>query len=242
MFSLRNRFGIPGVISVIALVFAMAGGAIAAKKYVITSTGQIKPSVLKALKGNTGKVGVPGAPGAAGAKGDAGAPGGKGDAGAQGNPGPAGAEGDPGEPGEPWAVGNVLPPGATLTGVWGDPTQPEGFTTYDVSFPIALESEPETVFVKTSEIEDGSAAAAGCSWDGSGTPTADPGVFCVYAMLLEGILDPFTQITHPAYEQLPGELAGAQEPGAGTVGAAVRLGCGEASGCKALGVWAVTAE
>ena len=37
MFSLlRNRFGIPGVISVVVLVFAMSGGAFAAK-FVVTS-------------------------------------------------------------------------------------------------------------------------------------------------------------------------------------------------------------
>jgi hypothetical protein len=77
MLSLRSRFGIPGVISVIALVFAMTGGAFAAK-YVITSTKQIKPSVLKALKGNVGPAGPQGpvgAAGTAGPKGDAGAPG-----------------------------------------------------------------------------------------------------------------------------------------------------------------------
>ena len=41
MFSLlKNRLGIPGIIAIIALVFAMGGAAFAAKKYVITSTKQ----------------------------------------------------------------------------------------------------------------------------------------------------------------------------------------------------------
>jgi Collagen triple helix repeat (20 copies) len=62
---LRNRFGIPGVISVVALVFAMTGGAFAAK-YLITSTKQISPSVLKKLKGATGPAGPAGAQGPAG--------------------------------------------------------------------------------------------------------------------------------------------------------------------------------
>ena len=51
-----------GVIATIALVFAMSGGAYAAKKYLITSTKQISPSVLKSLKGAAGKNGAIGAP------------------------------------------------------------------------------------------------------------------------------------------------------------------------------------
>ena len=38
------------VIATIALVFAMSGGAYAAKKYLISSTKQISPSVLKSPK------------------------------------------------------------------------------------------------------------------------------------------------------------------------------------------------
>jgi hypothetical protein len=88
MFSpLRNRFGVSGVIAVIALVFAMVGGAWAAQKYVITSTKQIKPSVLKALKGSAG------APGPAGANGTNGAQGLKGDPGAPGSVGKDGING-----------------------------------------------------------------------------------------------------------------------------------------------------
>jgi Collagen triple helix repeat (20 copies) len=113
---LRNRFGVPGVIAVLALVFAMAGGAYAAKKYVITSTSQIKPSVLKTLQ-KPGPAGVPGAkgdPGAAGAKGDAGA------RGANGDPGAPGTAGTAGKPGSPWVVGTA-PEGAELKGTWSVP-------------------------------------------------------------------------------------------------------------------------
>jgi len=93
MFStLRNRFGIPGVISTIALVFAMTGGAFAAK-YLITSPSQIKPSVLKKLKGPQG------ATGAAGAQGPAGAAGAAGEKGANGANGTNGAPGEKGEKG-----------------------------------------------------------------------------------------------------------------------------------------------
>lgn len=91
---LRSRFGIPGVIAVFALIFAMAGGAYAAKKYVITSTKQIKPSVRKSLQGKDGAQGAKGDPGTPGAKGAPGAPGAKGD------PGPRGPQGDPGDQGD----------------------------------------------------------------------------------------------------------------------------------------------
>jgi len=55
------------LIAVLALAVAVGGGtAYAASKYIITSTKQIKPSVRKALKGNTGPRGPQGAAGPAG--------------------------------------------------------------------------------------------------------------------------------------------------------------------------------
>jgi hypothetical protein len=64
------------IIAVLALFFALGGTAIAAHHYLISNTKQIKPSVLKKLKGNAGKNGTNGtngtngkngAPGTAGA-------------------------------------------------------------------------------------------------------------------------------------------------------------------------------
>jgi len=63
------------VIACLALFLAGTGTGIAAKHYVITSTKQIKPSVLKQLKGAKGPAGATGATGAAGAAGAAGAQG-----------------------------------------------------------------------------------------------------------------------------------------------------------------------
>jgi hypothetical protein len=79
MFSaLRRRFTYANVAMTLALVFAMSGGAYAAKHYLITSTKQISPKVLKALQGKAGPAGAPGQAGpqgAAGASGKDGAPG-----------------------------------------------------------------------------------------------------------------------------------------------------------------------
>jgi len=77
---LRNRFGIPGVISVIALVLAMFGGAYATTN----SEGGKATSSAKAKKGPRGPRGPKGDTGPAG---PAGAKGDKGDAGANGSNG-----------------------------------------------------------------------------------------------------------------------------------------------------------
>lgn len=139
MFSLlRSRFGIPGVISVVALVFAMVGGAYAAKSVIITKLNQISPSVQKQLKGKTGQPGQAGAPGGAGKDGANGANGKDGangsagksvavaplavgecaneQGGAEFSVGSEVAEACNGEPGSPWTAGGTLPVGATETG------------------------------------------------------------------------------------------------------------------------------
>jgi len=96
MFStLRMRFGIPGVISVIALVFAMIGGA-----YAASNAGDGKgatASAKKSTKGPRGPRGAKGATGATGPAGAAGPAGAKGDAGAAGGAGEKGANGTNGK-------------------------------------------------------------------------------------------------------------------------------------------------
>jgi hypothetical protein len=72
------------VVATLALVFAMSGGALAASKYLITSTQQISPKVVKSLKGKagkTGKTGPTGPIGLAGPQGKEGASGKEGKAG-----------------------------------------------------------------------------------------------------------------------------------------------------------------
>jgi hypothetical protein len=87
------------VIAGLALVFAMTGGAYAAKKYLITSTKQISPSVLKQLQGRAGAPGTAGAQGAQGPAGPAG-PGGPAGSAGQGPAGPAGEKGASGAEGK----------------------------------------------------------------------------------------------------------------------------------------------
>ena len=147
MFSpLRNRFGIPGVISVIALVFAMFGGA-----YAATNNGGKATASAKAKKGPRGPKGPAGPTGPQGPAGPAGSAGPKGDTGATGATGPAGqsvtstaipvgnvkcaakeggteltsasgtanvCNGAKGKEGSPWTAGGTLPSGKTETGVW----------------------------------------------------------------------------------------------------------------------------
>jgi hypothetical protein len=229
MFSyLRRRFGIPGVISVIALVFALTGSAFAAK-YVITSKGQIKPSVLKSL---TGKPGATGATGAQGPKGDTGAAGQQGAAGKDGAVGPqgpagpngaAGQQGPIGPEGSPWTAGGTLPELATETGTWGGIHEGEGFLVTPVSFALPVVPAPELVFVGTEGTKPG------CGGVIDGVPTASEGKLCVYASTLAG-----------AVQAVNFDPTGAPEAaGTGTTGTLLGFEC--AGTCQAYGSYAVTA-
>ena len=91
--SRRTHLTYANVTATLALVFAMSGGALAAKHYLINSTKQISPKVLKALKGKTGKTGATGKQGPAGKDGAPGATGNEGQHGAEGIKGERGPEG-----------------------------------------------------------------------------------------------------------------------------------------------------
>jgi Collagen triple helix repeat (20 copies) len=149
MFSrVRSRIGVSGVIAVVALVVAMAGGAYAAGKFVITSTKQIKPSVLTQLKGSQGPAGpqgpagANGKDGAAGAVGEKGAPGATGATGAAGTAGATGATGAAGTAGATGASGATGAKGATgATGATGTAgTAGEPWTPNNVLPPEAMET------------------------------------------------------------------------------------------------------
>lgn len=94
------------IIATVALVFALAGTSYAASTYLITSTNQITPSVLKTLKGQRGP------------RGDIGVTGAQGSAGLTGGTGPIGLTGAPGAPGAPGTTGATGATGAT--GIQGE--------------------------------------------------------------------------------------------------------------------------
>jgi hypothetical protein len=66
---MRRRLSYANVTATLALVFAMSGGALAANHYLVNSTKQISPKVLKKLVGKPGKTGATGAIGAIGVTG-----------------------------------------------------------------------------------------------------------------------------------------------------------------------------
>jgi hypothetical protein len=143
----RIRVSPATVIAGLALVFAMTGGAYAAKKYLITSTKQISPSVLKSLQGKAGVAGAPGAAGVQGAQGPAGPGGPAGSGGAKGETGAEGKEGKEGKQGttgpkgaagNPWTAGGTLPGKATETGAWSFGYVPLGTQTSVYRVPISF--------------------------------------------------------------------------------------------------------
>lgn len=69
---LKHRPSPAMAIALLALFVTLGGSAFAAKSYLITSPSQIKPSVIKRLKGKRGPVGPQGPQGPAGAQGPAG--------------------------------------------------------------------------------------------------------------------------------------------------------------------------
>jgi hypothetical protein len=83
MNSLRRHMTFANVASLMALIFSMSGGALAARHYLIHSTNQISPKVLRKLKGAPGEIGPIGPQGPIGLVGP------KGSNGARGEPAPS---------------------------------------------------------------------------------------------------------------------------------------------------------
>ncbi len=247
--AIRTRVNASTIVAIVALVFAMTGGAYAAKKYLITSTKQISPSVLKSLQGKVGPAGANGAQGAAGPAGPAGPAGAKGETGAagkdgaQGNEGAqgkegatgakgaAGAKGASGPEGSPWTLGSgTLPSGKTETGTYGFAASTEGsFGIASISFNIPLAASLEashTVYVPR-EGEGANPDPTHCA--GSRTnPTAASGYLCVYAGEVFGV----------AFFTILG-ADGTETPGAGVTGTLVMFKLTASTGFT-TGTWAVT--
>ena len=246
MFSaLRNRLRVSPatVIATLALVFAMTGGAYAAKKYLITSTKQISPSVLKSLQGKAGPAGSNGAPGAQGPAGPAGAAGAQGPTGAAGVKGETGAPGAKGTTGSQGATGakgttgftETLPSGKTETGTWSGAVEVTGNAKeifIPISFTLPVEPEPTLVFVSKGE----SPLPPGCPGVVNGLPLAELGKLCIYVGFeIEAV---FAENT----KTIESEGIRKTSEGVGPSGTVLTFGCEHETGCSVKGTWAVTAE
>jgi len=160
---MRRRLSYANVAATLALVFSMSGGALAASRYLITSTKQISPKVLKKLKGNTGKTGAAGKEGAPGKE------------------GPAGKEGQPGQ-----SALSPLPAGRSESGEIDQRTDNSATGLYidqAVTFPIPLPAPiPVSHVVYTTD----SSPVAHCS----GVGQAEAGYLCIYSGFSAGVDTP----------------------------------------------------
>jgi Collagen triple helix repeat (20 copies) len=185
----RPRLTYANVAATLALLFSMAGGALAASHYLVTSTNQISPHVLSQLRGRrgpTGKTGKPGKPG-----GRRGKTGKRGPIGPMGPPGPIGIQGPDGNQGQRGPRGLEGPPGASAlsplpsraseSGLYGvsAPESPPLHLFESVTFPILLAER-----IPKDHVEYVPAASVGPHCEKPGT--AEPGYLCIYSNFVPG--------------------------------------------------------
>jgi len=200
---LRTRFGIPGIISVLALVFAMIGGAYAAnddgggQATASAKKGKPGPRGPRGPKGATGAAGPVGPQGAVGPAGSNGSDGAKGATGSTGVTGPTGSTGATGAgatgatgptgvtgaTGATGVTGPVGPQPATQTGSWGGLFDANENFAATISFALPLATGIANSNVVT--IAKGGTPPASCD-NGAGeapsaeNPEADAGFLCVF--------------------------------------------------------------
>jgi hypothetical protein len=187
---IRVRLG--WLLALFALALVTAGTGYAAKKYVITSTKQISPSVLKALKGNAGPAGAAGAKGDQGPQGPQGSQGPAGQQGAAGTPGAAGAAGAPGPAGSARAYAQVVtndPANPSFDQNKGFPNKPRhiGVGRLCIPAPAGVDTDAVPAFVTLSGESIGYVTASSNNADCRGVEyevvTTD-----IYGYLQDGLL------------------------------------------------------
>jgi hypothetical protein len=260
MFKARRHLNYANTVATLALVFAMSGGALAATHYLITSTKQIKPSVLKSLQGKVGAAGAQGPAGAAGSQGPQGPGGPQGPLGGKGADGTNGTNGTNGENvtvakasaaeckeggtkfsnatgsgkacnGSPWTAGGTLPKGSSEKGTWGWIGSTAGPENPAIT-PISFNIPLATTSIVTVVPKGQHGTGEGCPVTSSvAEPEAEPGNLCIFIN-----------------EEISVEAIGAEDPEkgefekAGRVGTEVVIIPVGANEAKAFGTWAVTAE
>jgi hypothetical protein len=165
--AIRARLTYANVAATLALVFAMSGGALAAKHYLINSTKQINPKVLKKLRGARGARGAIGPNGALGP---------------QGVTGPVGQRGPRGEPGKDgFSALTLLPKGATESGDFTvsspaveEEDQLKGAETFSI---------PLTTALTQVEVRPATEGSKNCPDPG----LAEPGWLCIYTSKLQNL-------------------------------------------------------
>jgi len=240
----RLRLSPAGVIAVMALVFAMIGGAYAASGGLTSKQKKEVKAIAKSFqgKGPTGAQGPAGPQGPAGANGKDGTNGTNGKDGTNGTNGKDGisAEAIPfsGEAhgckeggievksakapafvcnGSPWTAGGALPKGATETGVWSVTIGPSTTGTAATSFIIPLGAAPQVVYVPAGKEEEFEQECPGNAF----APAAAEGFACFYTInTAEGV-------------SKSGEFA---------LSGGAFLTFNGVAGEEGLGTWAVTAE
>ncbi len=229
--AIRRRLTYTNVAVTLALVFAMSGGAYAASRYVITSTKQISPKVLKSLQGKAGQAGAAGPAGVQGSQGSQGVRGETGPQGSQGKEGPPGKNGENGKPGTTGFT-ETLPPGETETGSWSGSLQAEGENilvpiSFNIPLPAPIKSEDgdEHVF-RVGATGNGSTCPGTAA-----EPKAAEGDLCIYEAIALNVT-----LSNPKV------ASGLPEAGAATAGAYLQLTGAGAAPRFAWGTWAVTAE
>jgi|SRR5581483_5828396 len=182
--ALGGRITYANVTATLALVLAMSGGALAAKHYLINSTKQINPKVLRKLHG---------------AKGSRGAAGPVGSVGPQGIAGPEGKRGARGEKGDAgFSALSFLPRGSTESGAFSVSAPgkvPAGETVEGaVTFPIPLTAPIEDQI----EVTQVAKASTNCLGPGK----AARGWLCIYTRSVTNL--EFERAYNPeSFEEIP---------------------------------------